>query len=399
AAGKRPQGSRKRPIPVKVTFIPESRGLKPLAARLRRSGRAYPLLEVAALFISKPDFYAVKHEVEPEGAGTAALFLYQCAVCQAVFLDCNLTVAHALNRHLDLFYAREETTVEPPKGTFTAVARCPLSGELLGPPNYHEFNERLAELHSTRFSAMTLEAYRRQIVNEIDPALIEQWKKEASRQIVYRTLRAAEPLTFRRRSQMEAHFREHYAPAFIRRARRFITPGVACQDIEDPDVRQAVAEAWARENRFPLKMAVSIQSAFRRLGLHFFKASGKATFITAILPHAIDHLQATVDLRRMLECLYAHPGITRQELVKLLQPTAAPDALEVGTILQALRWLVEKGHIIEFYNGTLAVPGLPAIAPGATAGRKLESFEENKPAASRLVAGADPVRVSGAALG
>ncbi|MBI2438395.1 MAG: hypothetical protein HYV36_06245, partial [Lentisphaerae bacterium] len=147
AAGKRPQGSRKRPIPVKVTFIPESRGLKPLAARLRRSGRAYPLLEVAALFISKPDFYAVKHEVEPDGTGTAVLFLYQCAVCQAVFLDCNLTVAHALNRHLDLFYAREETTVEPPKGTFTAVARCPLSGELLGPPNYHQFNERLAELH------------------------------------------------------------------------------------------------------------------------------------------------------------------------------------------------------------------------------------------------------------
>lgn len=346
----------KRPLPLKVTFIPESRGLKPLAERLSRSGRAYPLLELAALFISKPDFYAVKQEVKPDGAATTSLFLYQCATCQVVFLDFDLTVAHVLNRHLDLFYAREETTSETPRGVFTCVARCRLSGELLGPPNYHEFNERLSELHRSRFAAMSLAAYRRQIVNETDPALIEQWKKEACRQITYRTLRAAEPLTFQRRSQVEAHFRKHYAPTFIRRSRRFITPGVACRDIEDPLVRQAIEEERARENRFPLKMALAIQSAFRRLGLRQFKASGKATFVTAILPQALDPLRATDDLRRILECLCAHPGVSRQELVRFLQPASAPDAPEVNAILQALRWLGERGHVIEFYNGTLAVP-------------------------------------------
>ncbi|MDP2991544.1 MAG: hypothetical protein Q8O57_13370 [Kiritimatiellota bacterium] len=349
-----------RPPPIEVTFIPERRGLKSLVARLARSGRAYPLFEVATLFLSKPDFYAVKQEVIPGAAGAETIFLYQCAECKVVFLDRNRAVAHALNKHMDLFYAREEAQSDPPKGAFVCVARCKLSGELLGPPNYHEFNERVLELHSTQFASMSLDAYRRQIVNETDPALIEQWKKEACRQIVYRTLRAVEPLTFKRRNQMEAHFLEHYAPALIWKGRRFVTPGLACRDLEDPLIRRVVEESWAHENQFPLKMAVSIQPAFRHLGLHTFKASGKATFVTAIVPHPIDPLQAADGIRRILECLCAHPGVSRQELVTLLRPDtvpgAVPDALEVAAILHALRWMLEKGHVIEFYNGTLAIP-------------------------------------------
>ncbi|MDD5678700.1 MAG: hypothetical protein PHW60_12055 [Kiritimatiellae bacterium] len=353
-----------RPLPVEVTFIPERRGLKPLVARLARSGRAYPLFEVATMFLSKPDFYAVKQEVIPGAAGAESVFLYQCAECKVVFLDRNRAVAHALSKHMDLFYAREETQIDPPKGSFICVARCKLSGELLGPPNYHEFNERVLELHSTRFASMSLDAYRRQIVNETDPALIEQWKKEACRQIVYRTLRAAEPLIFKRRNQVESHFLEHYASVLIWQGRRFVMPGVACRDLEDPRMRRLVEESWAHENQFPLKMAVSIQPAFRHLGLHMFKASGKATFVTAIVPHPIDPLQAADGIRRILECLRAHPGVSRQELVALLRPAiapgaapdAAPDAPEVAAILHALRWMVEKGHVIEFYNGTLAIP-------------------------------------------
>jgi hypothetical protein len=113
-------------------------------------------------------------------------------------------------------------------------------------------------------------------------------------------------------------------------------------------------------------MAVSIQPAFRHLGLHTFKASGKATFVTAIVPHPIDPLQAADGIRRILECLCAHPGVSRQELVTLLRPDAAPGAVpdapevtatpEVAAILHALHWMVEKGHVIEFYNGTLAIP-------------------------------------------
>lgn len=358
------------PVPVKVTFIPERRGLQPLAAQLARSGRAYPLFEVAALFLSKPEFYAVKQELMADGPASESLRLYQCAECKMVFLDRSLATAHVLGRHAESYYVREETQVDPPKGTFQCVARCTLSGELLGPPNYHGYAERVLDVHRTRFPAMPIEDYRKRIVNETDPALIEQWKTQSCRQVVYRLAKAAEAdsLQFARRQDMESHFLEHYAPGLIREGARFITPGVACRALEDSRIQQAIEEAWARENRFPLNLAIAIQPAFRHLGLFFFKTAGRATFVSAIMPHAMNPAQATEAVRSILECLSRNPGLRRRDLAEALYPRAAPDAPEVAALIHALRWLVDRGHVIEFYNGTLAIPGRRAEAPKEPAG-------------------------------
>ncbi len=367
--GERPAPARPEPerIPVRIAFIPERAGLKPLADQMLRSGRAYPLFEVAALFLSKPEFYAVKQELAPEAERAGLARLFQCALCKQVFLDRTGVATHVLARHGDLYYHREDIEVEPPKGQFRCVARCPLSGELLGPPNHHAFNERVLDLHRTRFANMSLEAYRQRIVNETDPALIERWKAQCVRQAVYRTRRAEPPLEFKRRSEMEAHFRAHYERGLIRDGARFITPGVVCRETEDARLRQAIEDAWARETRFPLNLAMAIQPAFRHLGLHPFRSSGKAMFVAAIAPHPLDPAGATPVVRAILEGLHRNPGLRRQDLLAALYPALAPGAPEVAEVLQALRWLVDKGHVIEFHNGTLAVPAFRP-APGRAAG-------------------------------
>ena len=51
-----------------------------------------------------------------------------------------------------------------------------------------------------------------------------------------------------------------------------------------------------------------------------------------------------------------HPGCTRQELVDGLQPGNDPNSAEVTEVLNNMRWLIDRGHVIEFYNGRLAVP-------------------------------------------
>ena len=347
-------------LPIKVNFMPGRRGLERLAARLARSGRAFPMLEVARIFLSKPDFYAVKQRLMPFATGADSRNLYQCAVCKAVFSAHARALDHVLERHSDLYYVREEKQVEAPKGNFVCVARCSLSGELLCPPNYHEFNERVRELHRVRFSSMPMEDYRRHIVNETDPSLIEQWKNEASRQVVYRTLKGEQPVVFRYRHQMAAHFLENYAPALVRKGHLFITPGALCREIEDDSVRRAVEEARSNEEQLQSKMAASLQTVFPRLGLHVFKTSGGDAFVTSVVPSPIEPSCSDAGIRRVLECLGAHPGITRQELVERIQPQTVPYAPETAAILNAIRWMVEKGHVIEFYNGTLAIPTAPS---------------------------------------
>ncbi len=345
-----------RDLPVEISFLPDRRGLKPIALRLARSGRAFPLFEVAALFLSKPEYFLVKHELVAAGAENPALRLFQCSVCKAVFLERAAAANHAFNRHFERFYTREQKQGEPPQGNFLCVARCGLSGVLLGPPNHHEFTERLLELHRTQFPEMPLADYRRNLRNETDPALIEQWKKEVCSQTVFSVKNTEPPQTFKRLPQAQAHFMENYAADMIVAGRRFVAPGTVCLEIEDAELQRMIREAWSRENRFPLKMALAIQPAFRHFGLRMFKTAGKATFVTSIAPRPIDAVQTTENVRGILEYLCGHPGINRQELVASLYPELPPETPPVAEAICALRWLIERGHVIEFFNGTLSLP-------------------------------------------
>lgn len=350
---------------ITVSFIPERSGLKPLVKQLANTRRAYSLFEVAATFLSKPEFYAVAIEATSND-GSPALPFYQCLQCKAVFANEQLAFAHGLSRHMNLFYDREEKEREPPQGKFLCVARCTLSGELLGPPNYHEFNDKLLELHRTRFADLPLDQYRKKIVNETDPASIEQWKKEVSRKTVYRTKLLNEPVTFERSSLLERHFAENYAPVLIRAGYRFVVPATISQDMDDHQIKQLIQEAWEKETRFPINMASAILKRFHRLGLYIFKTA-KMTFVSAVKPRPIDPAQATNIIRNILEWIRINAGKTRQDLVAALVPGTAPESAAVTEIIDSLVWLIDRGHVIEFMNGTLSVPNRarPAVKRSA----------------------------------
>lgn len=352
-----------------VTFIPERRGLKPLVKQFAGTRRAYSLFDIAATFLSRSEFYAaaIATAAPPSLSAPApaaspgrradqpAARLYQCSACKAVFTNRSAAVTHGLNRHLDLFYDKEEKDGEPPQGNFVCVARCTLSGELLGPPNYHGFNEKLQALHRARFADLPLDEYRKKIINETDPALIEEWKKKAAHKTTYRARLLPEPLVFDQHSQLAEHFSGHYAARLIREGSRFIVPATVCQELDDQPIKKLIREAWQKETHFPINMAFAIQQRFRRLGLHIFKAA-KMTFVSAVRPHSINPEQATAVIRQILEWIGQNRGQTRQQLAAALAPGQPPEAEEVAGIINALVWLIDRGHVIEFMNGTLALP-------------------------------------------
>jgi hypothetical protein len=43
-------------------------------------------------------------------------------------------------------------------------------------------------------------------------------------------------------------------------------------------------------------------------------------------------------------------------LAAALAPGLTPDSANVAEIINSLVWLIDRGHVIEFMNGTLAVP-------------------------------------------
>ncbi|MBN2162087.1 MAG: hypothetical protein JXR25_09235 [Pontiellaceae bacterium] len=346
---RRPRPDPARELPVGVSFLPEQKRLASLVRQIHHSRRAYPLMDLANLLIQDAEGYLVKLEVDK----TSDLQLFQCRCCKAVCMSEEAVRQHIMGRHLADFYSEDVIEGEAPSGSFPGVARCRKTGILLGPPNHHSYIEKLTELHQSRFPHLSLDEVKQQVEVVRDEELIEQWREESRRQTMYRSRRdtEAEPLN---RRQVELAFardiEKHYEPVH-----RAIVPSKVAQQLEDRDLVHTIHQVWIKESRFPLSMSFSMRAAFRHMHLHLFKA-GKVNFVTHIKPHPVAPEDTVPNIAEVLMFLKENPGSTRMHVLEVLHPSLDPKSLEAKEALKPLSWLIERGHIIEFFNGTLAIP-------------------------------------------
>ena len=343
-------------LAIDVSFVPERRRLGAVVRQIRTACRAYPLQDAASLFLANPENYLVKMEIRKSEGKRSDYRFFQCNNCKCVFLEKDALIGHILTHHLDDYFDVEEMQVEPPAGNFVCVGRCRISGKLLGPPNYHAFNERFQELHRTRFAHMPIEDYRKQIETVHEPELIEQWKESCRSKKVYRAKKNNEESNEMNWPEAEHYFTQHIAPAIIKPLSRVIVPADVMQNMRGGPLRNLARDAWRKEDRYPLSLMLALRPAFRHMHLYLFKAGGRASFVTAIHPSPIDPSRAVSNIRNVLEFLGENPGCKRQKLAEHLCPEKAMDSKEVAEALSPLRWLIEKGHVVEFFDGTLSVP-------------------------------------------
>jgi hypothetical protein len=338
-------------LPIKISFLPEQKYLASVVRQIHHSRRAYPLMDLAHIFIQNKDGYLVKVETNPEAKADFSLF--QCKQCKSVASSEEQMLKHILSTHLTDFYVREEIESEPPAGQFVCVARCRKSGVLLGPPNHHSYTDQLNELHQNRFAHLSIEQFKQQIETVHDEELIEKWKEESRKKVLYRPKgkEEEEPVSLRK---AEADLRQR-APKMFERVTRAVFPAQVAQNVEDPNVAAMIRQAWTKENRFPLSLSFAMRAAFRHMHLYLFKA-GKINFVTHIKPKPIQPGKTVENIAEVLLFLEDHAGSTRKQLLEVLHPSLSPDSPEAKAALQPLSWLIERGHIIEFFNGTLSVP-------------------------------------------
>jgi len=165
----------------KLELVPDAAAIEGIAKQVRSRAKAYPLFELARLILQLSDRYNVK--LTPESEQTAGLFRVKQDA--SLWPSRKEAVSHLLSRHLGKFYRKSSVATEPPKGAFTVVAQCGMSGLLLGPPNHHEYTSRLISLHASRFKNMPFEVYKSRVRMVREEALIEQWKSEQSTKTVY----------------------------------------------------------------------------------------------------------------------------------------------------------------------------------------------------------------------
>jgi hypothetical protein len=173
------------------------------------------------------------------------------------------------------------------------------------------------------------------------------------------------------RQTAEAIFVREILPGLVTRGRHVLFPVSAVHGISDRRLSQEVRDALNREDRYPTSLAFALRGAFRHRGLHLFRVNEPRgpDFVMAREPSALDALHAVSDVRLALEHVQQNPGCTRGELLEQLAPGDAANPVRQHLATQ-LNWLVEKGHVIEYFNGVLAPPAdnpvfraLPAAGP------------------------------------
>ncbi|MFO1488805.1 MAG: hypothetical protein U1F65_10030 [Verrucomicrobiota bacterium] len=398
----RPRQEAPAPPPeISTSFTPEEKGVESLSRQIKMTGRAYPLFDIARLILDKPERHSVTFTVKKKADGQIAQPLFLCALDESLWLSENDAVAHVLRKHFATFYQPERTATEPPKGVYTFVAQCGMSGAILGPPNHHDYQNQLRKLHTARFSRMPFEAFKASVKIVRDEETVKKWVEEQSWKTEFVCLNVPEALRLPNRDEVEKHFRSVHKESIIKSVETHTLSGKLTRELKSSELLRLVRAAWDEQRRFPLQIATTLSQQFARQGLQFFKVNKTVTHVSVARPNFLDIETTPVSetIKRIVDFINNTTKCTRRKLFEALAPAApvapaAPAAAEGDATPAApvptpepspeqtavnadLHWLIHQGHVIEFANGVMETAKKPLPKPPkpakATTGKSVEA--------------------------
>ncbi len=403
-----------------ITFYPEDVGFTALAKAIRTSCRTYELFEIARVIIGKNDrFVAVIQRKASEDAGTSATPDGVPAQAGkpaplAISLPDGLpfeseetAIAHVMSKHLAQFFDSAEVEVEPPKGNFQVINRCGITGELLGPPNYHRYNQIIQQHYNAKITRMPFDTFRSRIETMRDAEVATQWleKMKKTTRFTWKFTPPAEGATaptFDAVEEAKNYLLTHARDKVVKLVDSARFHGKALEQLPPGEIRRGIEGALERQRRFPLDTANALRGRLRREGFTIFKKGSKGvSYVCAVKRKFRVPGQTFSDsIGALISFIEANPMVKASELpVKFLgiQPPVSPAApagatvspiptsgsmppisLAAATALSPedqaklnrlngdLRWLVTEGYVTEFIDGSLFAP------PAMTEARKQE---------------------------
>jgi hypothetical protein len=265
-----------------------------------------------------------------------------------------------------------------------------MSGAILGPPNYHDYQNQLRKLHSERFSRMPFDAFKARVRIVRDEEVVKKWIDDQSFKTEYVCLNIADALRLGNREAVEKHFREVHRESIIKPVDAHTLSGTAARNLRSPGLVRLVRSSWEDQRRFPLQLATLLSQQFASEGLQFFKVNKTVTHVSVARPHYLDLETTPVSegIKRIVEFINANPKCTRRKMMLALAPApaivpvvpvepapggdaatapaAAPSAEptpEQTAVISDLHWLIHQGHVLEFANGIIETAKKPLPRP------------------------------------
>jgi hypothetical protein len=379
-----PQDNRPYLSPVfDVVFYPEDEVFHKIVQRVRDSKHTFELFEIARAVLAKSERCVIVVRRKPDSAG-AQPPIHASVVDGVPFETEEAAVDHVIAKHLGHFFTVEEVELEPPKGSFAVISRCGITGELLGPPNYHRYQSMLQHHHASRVPNMSFDRFRERIESVREPEAIAAWLDKMKKGVRYTWKAVAEgteAAVFEAPEDARNHLLASARDQVVRQLEHARFHGKLLESLADGEVRRAIEGQLERQRRFPLDTANALRGRLRREGFTIFKKGSKGvSYVCAVKRKFRVPGQMFADsINNLIQFIETNSLISIRDVpAKMLgiavpapQPAGEPapevkplspeEEVQLRKLLTDLRWLVSEGYVTEYSDGRLFAP--PPVKP------------------------------------
>jgi hypothetical protein len=269
------------------------------------------------LLLEKPDRYIVVVSPKPV-KGNEPAPLYYSVPGHLPFETEEDAINHVMANYLDQFFEIEEIEVEPPKGNFQMVNRCTITSELLGPPNYHRYQEFLQLHYTARITGMSFEQFTARVESSKEQEHIDAWLESMKKGARYtvKDHQEGESESFDTLEAVRHFLLQQRKDKVVGSGESVRFAGRDIERLPKGDIRRSVEAYVESQKHFPLDSANNIRGRLRRHKFAVYKKGSKGvSFVCAVKRKFRDSKTIfTESISDLIDFIEKHPEIPASKL-------------------------------------------------------------------------------------
>ena len=372
-----------------IKIYPQDNTFDALVKRLKVNCKTYQLFEITRVILEKQDRYIVLIS-RLDTSDNSDKKLYYCPKDNVPFDTEEGAIDYFVENYLDSFFEIESVEVEPPSGNFSLVYKCPFTDILIGPPNFHRFQELLKIHHKSKIKNLSLEEYQSKLVAVNDESVINDWL-EAMKKGERLTVKNSEEskVSFQSREDAKRYLVLHHKKEIVHSAESIRFPAHLIEKLPKGSIRKNIQYAIEGQKKFPLDTANNIRGRLRRHKFTIYKKGSKGiSYVCSVKRKFRDSTTVFTDtISALIEFIEKNQQISVADLpyryLDLSKPNTtdlnesnvsnkSDDSVEetaqfnieafsdddkerIKQLFRDLKWLITEGYVTEYSNGTLFV--------------------------------------------
>lgn len=346
----------------RVELRPANNILELFAAEIQKQKRALPLLDLARVVMGA----GIRYDIVFMRMESGAALIHSRQNDGACWLTREEAMSYLSKAPwLSEFYREEQVEIEAPKGTFTAIAVCELGKELIGPANWHGYQSALMNLYRSKYSNMSLEAFKNRISMDKSEETLAAWQQQASRKTIWKPTReGAQDIILDDFRAVEADFAQHHFDSVYETTDKVFINGATEKSRLSPGLAAHVILLTDKTRRFPQMLIPNLCHGLARHHMPIYKWSGN--HFTG--PSRVRTIPADMVLADRMEAIVnwskENSGRKAEEMFAELSgvaPGADEESKAAATEAHApyasdMLWLLEQGFIVVTSDNSIWFP-------------------------------------------